>query len=146
PMSRQGKRQALILLLGVVTIWIFALWSLITILQDGVSGVEWVSMALMLGLLLVAPVVAWVLLEEANSRFIVSSKGIQYRTLAGISLDYGWEDLTGFAPAGGRSRLARFFLGDDEPRESGTGVEAAPDPATGGTEDEDEPQTLLLRV
>src|SRR5713101_7581337 len=59
PMSRQGRRQALILLLGVITIWIFALWSLITILQDGVNGVEWVSMVLMLGLLLVAPVVAW---------------------------------------------------------------------------------------
>src|SRR5690349_18103375 len=80
PISREGRRQALILLLGVVTIWIFALWSLITILQDGVMGVEWVSLALMLGLLLVAPVVAWVLLEEANSRLILTNSGIRYRT------------------------------------------------------------------
>src|SRR5919204_4180269 len=93
PMSRQGRRQALILLLGVVTVWIFALWTLITILQDGVSGVEWVSLALMLGLLVVAPMVAWALLEEANSSITVSDKGIRYRTLARISLDYAWDEL-----------------------------------------------------
>src|SRR5207245_6632727 len=82
PMSRQGRRQALILLLGVVTMWIFALWTLITILQDGITGVEWVSLALMLGLLVVAPVVAWTLLEEANSSITFSDAGICYRTLA----------------------------------------------------------------
>src|SRR5437763_8289767 len=86
PMSRQGRRQALILLLGVVTVWIFALWTLITILQDGVTGVEWVSLALMLGLLVVAPVVAWTLLEEANSSITIRDSGICYRTLAGINL------------------------------------------------------------
>src|SRR5438552_13270318 len=112
PMSRQGRRQALILLLGVVTVWIFALWTLITILQDGITGVEWVSLALMLGLLVVAPVVAWALLEEANSRITVGDQGIKYQTLAGSTLTYGWDDLSGLRPTGGRGKLARFFLGD----------------------------------
>jgi hypothetical protein len=114
PMSRQGRRQAIILLLGVASIWIFALWSLITILQDGVGGVEWVSAALMLGMLVVAPVVAWTLLEEANSRIVTSGSGIEYRTFGGITLTYGWDELEGFKPAGGRGRIAKFFLGDEE--------------------------------
>src|SRR5437764_6027432 len=90
PMSREGRRQALVLLLGVATIWIFALWTLITILQDGVSGIEWVSLVLMLGLLVVAPVAGWVLLEEANSRVTAGETGIRYQTLAGIDLHYQW--------------------------------------------------------
>src|SRR5690349_10356952 len=75
PMSREGRRQAIILLLGVASIWVFALWSLVTILQDGVSGVEWVSGLLMLCILLVAPIVAWTLLEEANSRISTDPEG-----------------------------------------------------------------------
>jgi hypothetical protein len=112
-MSREGRRQALILLLGVASIWIFALWTLITILQDGVGGVEWVSLILMLGMLVVAPVVAWTLLEEAYSRVVTDRQGIKYHTIAGIGLSYAWDDFTGFKPKGGRGRLARFFLGED---------------------------------
>src|SRR6478609_760949 len=95
-MSREGRRQALLLLVGVVSIWIFALWSLVTILQDGVSGVEFVSGLLMLGLLVVAPAVAWTLLEEANARIVTSERGIEYRTLGGVNLPYAWGDITGF--------------------------------------------------
>jgi hypothetical protein len=153
PMSREGRRQALILLSGVVTIWIFALWTLITILQDGVGGVEWVSLALMLGLLVVAPVAAWVLLEEANSHYIAGDTGIRYQTLGGIDLHYGWDELAGFVPAGRRGRLARFFLGDDDSGGANnvTTSNGAQDPApeaapAAGTDDEDEPETLLLRV
>lgn len=113
PMSREGRRQAIVLLLGVISIWIFALWSLTTILQDGVSGVEWVSLLLMIGMLVVAPVVAWTLLEEANTRIITDSKGMRYQTISGIILSYSWEELEGFKTKEGRSRVARFFLGDD---------------------------------
>src|SRR5438874_12797778 len=98
PMSREGRRQALVLLAGVASIWIFALWTLVTILQDGVSGVEWVSLVLMLGLLVVAPVVAWALLEEANCRMIVSSQGVRYQTLAGVDITYAWDEVAGFKP------------------------------------------------
>src|SRR5688572_3762283 len=113
-LSREGKRTAVILLLGVATIWIFALWSLITIMDDGITGVEWVSALLMLGILLVAPLVAWTLLEEINSRISVSDAGLRYRSLGGIDLAYGWDDLAGFQQTERRGRLARFFLGDKE--------------------------------
>ncbi|MEO6457539.1 MAG: DUF6534 domain-containing protein [Chloroflexia bacterium] len=137
-LSREGRRTAIILLLGVVSIWIFALWSLITILDDGISGVEWVSTFLMLGILVVAPMVAWTLLEEVNSRISVSDAGVRYRSLGGIDLAYNWDDLTGFQQAGQRGKVARFFLGDKEEQPY---VEA-------GTDDdiEEEPNTELLRV
>jgi len=189
-MSREGKRQALLLLVGVVSIWIFALWSLITILQDGLSGVEFVSALLMLALLVVAPLVGWTLLEEANARIATSEQGIEYRTLGGVNLRYAWGDIAGFKSKEGRGRLARFFLGDEDeetvdnnnkevlveaggprPGEDDTSnrdgvvettadaeggaqspavavepAEAAGYGYTGEEEDDDEPETLLLKV
>src|SRR5262249_32920144 len=124
-----------------------------------------VSLALMLGLLLVAPVVAWVLLEEANSRLILTDSGIRYRTLAGIDLQYAWDDITGPAPTGRRSRIAPFFLGDDAPASPNPppqppeqqaqaalhaqehAVEAQDEDADAEeAADEPEPETLLLNV
>src|SRR5215210_3830073 len=73
-MSKEGRRQAIILLLGVISIWVFALWSLITIFEAGITGIEWVSSVLMAGILLVAPMVGWALLDEAYSRLSISNK------------------------------------------------------------------------
>ena len=142
PISRDGRRQALVLLVGVATIWVFALWSLITIMDAGITGVEWVSAVLMLGLLLVAPVVAWALLEEANSRITLTSSGITYRTLAGIETAYTWEQVEGFERNGKRSRMARFLLGNEEEEEPEGAVIAR----DGEDDDDEEPKTLLLRV
>src|SRR5207302_5606500 len=104
-MSRQGRRQAFILLAGVASIWIFALWTLVTILDGGITGVEWVSLVLMLGILVVSPLVAWALLEEAGSRIVTGEEGIKYQTIAGINLTYGWDELAGFrATKSGRGR------------------------------------------
>ena len=104
----------MILLLGVISIWVFALWSLIAMLSDGITGVEWVTGLLMLGILVVAPVVAWTLLEEANSRVVADDAGITYNTLGGISLAYSSADIAGFKEKGRKGRIARFFLGDDD--------------------------------
>lgn len=151
PMSKEGRRQAIILLLGVVSIWIFALWTLITIVQDGVSGVEWVTGLLMLGILVVAPVVAWALLEEANARISVSEVGISYQTLGGVNLAYAWDDLLGFAPKNRTGKITRFFLGDngDDGTSSDTVVtQTTPnmEKEQGDSEDEQEPQTRLVMV
>ncbi len=153
PMSKEGRRQAIILLLGVISIWVFALWSLITIFQDGITGVEWVSGLLMLGILVVAPMVAWTLLEEANSRITTDDSGITYSTLGGIHLRYPWTDIVGFQDKGRKSRLARFFLGDDDKdgdsnkqnkeEEIARTVKAGED---GETPLEDEPETRLLTL
>lgn len=113
-MSKEGRWQAVILLLGVISIWVFALWSLITILDGGISGVEWVSALLMLGILAVAPLVAWALLEEANAQITTNDAGITYRSFGGVDIAYEWDDLAGFERKGQRGRIARFFLGDDD--------------------------------
>src|SRR6476661_3996487 len=68
----------------------------------------------MLALLVVAPLVGWTLLEEANARIATSEQGIEYRTLGGVNLRYAWGDIAGFKLKEGRGRLARFFLGDED--------------------------------
>lgn len=148
PMSREGRRQAIVLLLGVVSLWVFALWTFITILEAGLEGVEWVSALLMLGILLVAPLVAWTLLEEAYSRIIVEDGSIRYETVAGIKLAYRWDDLIGYRQAR-RGRIARFFLGDEG--ETGQSSESSRVVGAAGVidpnsekESEEEPETLVL--
>ncbi|HST05693.1 MAG TPA: hypothetical protein VLQ48_13285 [Chloroflexia bacterium] len=145
PMSREGRRQAIVLLLGVVSIAIFALWSLINILQDGVSDVEWVTGAFMLAILLVLPLVAWTLLEEVNAVVTADEDNLTYRTLGGVALQYKWPDIKGLKTKQGRGRLARFFLGND------ADVHEAPASPAPNTDDDaeqstEEPGTLLLDV
>lgn len=154
-MSRDGRRQAIVLLLGVVSIWVFALWTLVTTLAGGLDGAEWVTAALMLAVLLVAPLVGWTLLEEANARYTVSPDGLTYSTVGGIALTFPWADIQGVKPKDAAGRLARFFLGDDAPALAETPVAAEPDAPTAtavSDEAEDtaeapegEPGTLVTR-
>jgi hypothetical protein len=158
-MSRDGRRQAIILLLGVISIWVFALWSFIAIFSGGVTGVEWVTGALMLGIILVAPIVAWTLLEEANARITTGDQGITYSTFGGLKLTYAWADIAGFKRKGRKSRLARFFLGDDDGDDNSNDpdnnnntpvIEEDARPVKAGEDEEtapeDEPETVLLAL
>src|SRR5918997_6492717 len=95
-MSREGRRQGIILLIGVLSLEVFAVWSLVTIMDRGIEGAEWVSALLMLGIALVAPLVAWTLLEEINSRYLVTAEGLRYTSIGGLALLYPWEQLAGF--------------------------------------------------
>jgi hypothetical protein len=146
PMSREGRRQALVLFVGAASIWVFALWTFVTILENGITGVEWVSSVLMLGILLVAPMVGWALLEEAYSRVTTSDRGICYRTLVGIDLTYSWEEVAGFRGKNSRGRVARFFLGDEGEDKSGERVRDVEADSDIDKESEDEPETRLLEV
>lgn len=154
-MSRDGRRQAIVLLLGVVSIWVFALWTLVTTLDGGLDGAEWVTAALMLAVLLVAPLVGWTLLEELNARYTVSPGGLTYGTVGGIALTFPWKDIQGAKPKDAPGRLARFFLGDDapaladtpaaEPGDPGASTGAATPVDTGADDESDgEPRTVLL--
>lgn len=145
-MSKEGRRQAIILLLGVVSIWVFALWSLITILEAGITGIEWVSSLLMLGILLVAPMVGWALLEEAYSRVSLSDQGVRYQTIGGLDLTYAWDDLSGFKSAGRRGRIARFFLGRGGEDRDNVAGESAIHSDEVEESSEEEPETLALQV
>jgi hypothetical protein len=143
-LSKDGRRTAVILLLGVASIWVFAIWSLVTILEEGISGVEWVSAFLMLGILVVAPMVAWTLLEEMNCRISISDNGLRYRTLGGVDLAYEWSDLIGFErTARQRGKVARFFLGKEE---QPAHAEAEAKDETDDTDAADEPDTVLVQV
>ncbi len=149
-MSREGRRQGIILLIGVLSLEVFAVWSLITILDRGIEGAEWVSALLMLGIALVAPLVAWTLLEEINSRYLITAEGLRYTSIGGISLLYPWEELAGFKTERRRGRVARFFLGEEDPVETDNNT-TTPDMTPGDTnnkeeESEVEPQTLALQV
>ena len=151
-MSRDGRRQAIVLLLGVISIWVFALWTLVTTLDGGLSGAEWVTAALMLAVLLVAPLVGWTLLEEANARYTVLPDGLTYSTVGGISLTFPWAEIQGVKPKDAPGRLARFFLGDDAPAttEPDATGDTATDSATGDAgaeaEPDGEPRTVLLAL
>jgi hypothetical protein len=140
PISPEGRRQAIVLLLGVATLWLFAVWSLINLLDGGLSGIEWVSSVLMLGIVLVAPVVGWALLEEANSRITIGEDGIRYRSLMGITLLYKWDEVRGFQATGRRGKVTRFFLGDDKEEPTSASDTSENDP------DDMEPDTRLLHT
>ena len=142
-MSRDGRRQAIVLLLGVISIWVFALWTLITTLDNGLDGAEWVTAILMIAILLVAPLVGWTLLEEANARYAVAPEGLTYSTFGGINLTFPWSDITGVQPKDAPGRLARFFLGDDAPALAREPEPAEPN-APEEPEPEGEPRTVLL--
>lgn len=149
-MSREGRRQGIILLIGVLSLEVFAVWSLVTILDRGIEGAEWVSALLMLGIAVVAPLVAWTLLEEINSRYLLTAEGLRYSSIGGLDLLYPWEQLAGFKTEQKRGRLARFFLGDEVPKEADNSI-TTPATVPGGTnteeeESEAEPQALALQV
>jgi len=115
-LSPAGRRTALILLLGVAAVWVFAAWSLVTQALDGLSGPEWVTAVLMLGILVVAPVVGWTLLEERGATITTDAQGLTYRSITGIHLAYTWPEVTGLdATPAPPSRWARLFMDDSAP-------------------------------
>ncbi|MDQ3928871.1 MAG: hypothetical protein M3328_06960 [Chloroflexota bacterium] len=149
-MSREGRRQGIILLIGVLSLEVFAIWSLITILDRGIDGAEWVSALLMVGIALVAPLVAWTLLEEINSRYLVTAEGLRYSSIGGLDLLYPWAQIAGLKTEQRRGRIARFFLGDEDPAQIDNNT-TTPDMAPGDTNNEEEeseaePQSLALQV
>ncbi|HEY0070607.1 MAG TPA: hypothetical protein VGE04_11630 [Chloroflexia bacterium] len=148
--SRDGRRQGIILLVGVLSLEVFAIWSLVTILDGGLDGAEWVSALLMLAIAIVAPLVAWTLLEEINSRYIVTAEGLRYSSLGGVDLLYPWEALAGFKTEQRRGRMAGFFLGEEDATDNEINTNATVT-TPGGTNDEEEesevePQALALQV
>ncbi|MEA2574460.1 MAG: hypothetical protein QOH93_1758 [Chloroflexia bacterium] len=149
-MSRDGRRQGIVLLIGVLSLEVFAVWSLVTILDGGIDGAEWVSALLMVGIALVAPLVAWTLLEEINSRYFVTAEGLRYTSIGGLDLLYPWAQISGFKTEQRRGRIARFFLGEEDPAETDNNT-TTPDMVPGDTNNEEEeseaePQALALQV
>jgi hypothetical protein len=98
-LAPEARRTARVLLLGVLAIAVFAIWSLVALLAGGLQGPEWVSALLLLAILGLSPLVAWSLLAEYNATILTDAAGLTYRTIGGITLTYPWPQVRGLAPA-----------------------------------------------
>ncbi len=121
-LSRSGRRTVLILLVGALMIWAFALWtlrstlnisynpllfvpSLQTTLAQGLTVAQVVPALLMIVLIVATPLVIWNLLEEWAASFTPTEHGLQFESL-GVKLVYPWSGLVG---------VRRVDDDDDEP-------------------------------
>ena len=104
--SPSGRRTALILLVGALIIWVFALWTFSSTLgisynpiafwgtlrasvEAGLSISQLVPALLMLVLIVATPLVIWNILEEWAAAYTPTDSGLRFVSL-GIDLVYPW--------------------------------------------------------
>lgn len=109
-LSAAGRRTTVILLIGAVIIWGFALWSFRSTLQisynplqfwpslsasvaAGLSISQLVPALLMLVLIVTTPLLFWNLLEEWGAAYTPTEQGLRFESL-GIALTYPWSAIT----------------------------------------------------
>jgi hypothetical protein len=120
--SPSGRRTALILLIGALIIWAFALWTFRTTLDISYNPLEfWGSLRrkidaglsigqivpalLMLVLIIATPLVIWNILEEWAAAYTPAEDGLRFTSL-GVALTYPWS---------GMSAIRRVDEDSDEP-------------------------------
>ncbi len=108
-LSSAGRRTTIILLLGALAIWAFALWSFRSTLDlsyhplrfwatlqasisAGLSISRLVPALLMLVLIVATPLLIWNLLEEWAAAYTPTDEGLQFASL-GIKLTYPWSTI-----------------------------------------------------
>jgi hypothetical protein len=106
-MSAAGRRTTLILLVGAVVIWGFALWSfrstlnisydprffwstLSASIEQGLNISQLVPALLMLVLIVATPLLVWNLLEEWAATYIPIDEGLRFQSL-GVTVTYPWD-------------------------------------------------------
>ena len=121
-LSSSGRRTALILLIGALIIWAFALWTFRSTLgisynplafwgtlrqsvEQGLSVSQIVPALLMLVLIVATPLVIWNILEEWAAAYTPSDSGLRFESL-GVALTYPWP---------GIAALRRVDADADEP-------------------------------
>src|SRR5437868_2340455 len=104
--SSSGRRTAMILLIGALIIWVFALWTFGTTLgisynpvefwgslsnsvEQGLSISQIVPALLMLVLIIATPLVIWNIIEEWAAAYTPAEEGLRFVAL-GIQLTYPW--------------------------------------------------------
>jgi hypothetical protein len=104
--SPSGRRTAIILLMGALIIWAFALWTFGSTLgisynpvqfwgtlrqsvEQGLSISQIVPALLMLVLIVATPLVIWNILEELGAAYTPADDGLHFAAL-GIRLIYPW--------------------------------------------------------
>ncbi len=111
-LSSAGRRTAVILLIGALIIWVFALWNfrntiatssdpnaglldaLRANLDRGLSIGQVIPALLMLVLIVATPLVVWNILEEWGASFTPTDDGLRFTSL-GITLTYPWNGIIG---------------------------------------------------
>lgn len=111
-LSSAGRRTAIVLLLGALIIWAFALWTFQTTLgtvegqslgffaavsqnlRDGLRISQIVPALLMLVLIVATPLVIWNILEEWAATYTATEDGLRFSSL-GVSLTYPWSGMVG---------------------------------------------------
>ncbi len=104
-LTRQGRILTLSLIAAVVLLWIFALLSLPGVLgmsyrdfpgslwvaaRDGFDASELIPAAILVAMLVAAPMVLAGLVEEWSARYGVTDDALLYQTLPGIALRAPW--------------------------------------------------------
>src|SRR5919202_4179921 len=109
--SPSGRRTAIILLVGALIIWAFALWTfrstldisynpiefwgtLRASLERGLSISQIVPALLMLVLIVATPLVVWNILEEWAAAYTPAGEGLHFASL-GVALTYPWAGIRG---------------------------------------------------
>jgi hypothetical protein len=107
--SPSGRRTALILLVGALIIWSFALWTFGSTLgisynpvefwgtlrqsvEQGLSISQIVPALLMLVLIVATPLVIWNIIEELAAAYMPAEDGLHFAA-PGIKLIYPWEGI-----------------------------------------------------
>jgi hypothetical protein len=118
--SSSGRRTALILLVGALIIWIFALWTfgstlginpvalwstLRVSIEQGLSISQLVPALLMLVLIVATPLVIWNICEELAAAYTPAEDGLRFSAL-GVRLTVPWA---------GISAIRRVDEDSDEP-------------------------------
>jgi hypothetical protein len=109
--SPAGRRTIIILLIGALIIWAFAIWTFRSTLgisynpllfwgtlqasiNSGLAIGQIVPALLMLVLIIATPLVIWNLLEEWAAAYTPTEAGLRYESL-GIALTIPWETISG---------------------------------------------------
>lgn len=111
-LSPSGRRSAIVLLIGALMIWVFALWTLrISLatgsdpsagfvqalrenLDRGLSIGQIIPALLMVVLLAATPLAAWSILEELGAQYTLTDAGLRF-TSFGIALTCPWSSVVG---------------------------------------------------
>lgn len=104
-LTAAGRRFTTIMMIAVTLLWVFALWMLPTTLgvrvndlgstlnariDAGFSVSQLIQAAILVLMIVSAPLLWWSLWEEWNTSYTVGDDGLTYRTSNGIALHYPW--------------------------------------------------------
>ncbi|MBX0327062.1 hypothetical protein K2Z83_05110 [Oscillochloris sp. ZM17-4] len=114
-LSPAGRRTSIVLLVGALLIWAFALWSFVSTLGLSLSVSQFVpslqaSLAsglgvgqvvpalLMLAMIVATPLLIWNILEEWSAAYAAGEDGLRFESI-GITIALPWSAVAGLRPA-----------------------------------------------